>query len=393
MTLSDLRSFGIELETAGVACMWLAVILRAPTAARSREQRPLWLAVMGAAVAVTFHLEWVNELVHQAVTPTHLTALARNLFGVLASAAVLDFVLMAARGRHTYSLYGFAGSVIATLTWLDTTADSHLHHTIPPAGPPSPTTAYWAVLVTVNLGTNVVCAAACWWYSRASHNPSLRAGLRLFGLGAFFAGAYWLLSALYIGIRLPWIPSTTPLLLGCYALARASAICVPLATATALTLRRMRLLRKLQPLWRDLINAVPEIHLAQTHQHRRLGYLRSPGPLDLHLYRTVIEIRDAILSLRSYIPPTVLNDVLTHLAHTTSPPADTDPHVTACWLRIARHTKAKGTPPLHTNPAPPLLGGTDLPSEITFLCHVAKADTSPHIRKLATHLSHQHTPT
>ncbi|MFI8933325.1 MAB_1171c family putative transporter [Streptomyces sp. NPDC053474] len=375
------------METAGVAWMWVSLGLRAPAVLRSSKQRPLWLAVLGAAAALTLHLPWFIDLLHQATGPTHLTALARNLFGVLTSAAVLDFMLLAVRGRHTYALYGLAGLVMVLLVWLDTAAGPHLQHAIPPVSHPMPSTSYWAVLIAVNLSTNVVCVVACWRYSRASQDRSLRVGLRLFGLGAAFAGVYWLLSAAYVGVRYSWIPALSPLLLGCYALARASAIFVPLGTAVAVAVRRMRILWQLWPLWRDLVNAVPDVSLTQTHQ-RGLALLQRSGPLDLRLYRIVIEIRDAILDLRAHIPHAVLTEVRDHLEREGAPSAEEDARVTACWLRIARSIKAEGTPPLRGDLTAPVIGGADLPGEIEFLRKVAKADTSPQIRRIAAHLSH-----
>jgi hypothetical protein len=109
--------------------------------------------------------------------------------------------------------------------------------------------------------------------------------------------------------------------------------------------------------------------------------------LDLRLYRTVIEIRDAMLDLRAYVPQAVLDDVRAHLGHGSASSAEVGPRVTACWLRIARHAKAGGVPPLRGDLTVPVLGGADLPDEIEFLRQVAKADTSPRIRELATRLS------
>ncbi|MFC4518312.1 MAB_1171c family putative transporter [Streptomyces ehimensis] len=366
--------------------MWLAVLLRAPTAVRSNEQRPLWLAVLGSTAAVTLHLQWVNDLIHQAAGPTHLTALGRNLIGIVTSAAVLDFVFLAVRGRHTYPLYGLAGLVMAVLTWLDFAAEPHLSHTVPPIGDPAPSTTYWGVLIAINLSTNTVCAIGCWRYSRVSQGLALRAGLRLFGLGAVFSGAYWLLNTIYIGFRYSWIPSLTPLLLGCYAFLRASAICVPIGAAAALALRRIRLLWQLQPLWRELVGAVPDVRLEPARQ-RLLDFLRYSSPLDLRLYRMVIEIRDAILDLRAYVSQEVLDEVRARLGHEDSPPADADPGVTACWLLIARDAKASGAPLLRGDLTVPVFGGVDLTGEIEFLCQVARADTSPRIRRLAAQLS------
>ncbi|MFE1914459.1 MAB_1171c family putative transporter [Streptomyces anandii] len=384
--ISDLQNFGISAETAGVASMWLTVVLRVRTVMRSAEQRPLWLAVLGSATAVSLHLQWVNDLVYQATGPTHLTALARNLIGIITSAAVLDFVFLAVRGRHTYSLYGLAGLVLIVLVWLDAAAPPHLSHAIPSVGSPTPSTEYWVVLITVNLSTNGVCAVACWQYSQASQDLALRVGLRLFGLGAGFAGAYWTLSATYILSRYSWIPAITPLLLGCYAFSRASAISVPVWTTVVLALRRIRILWQLRPLWRSLVDAVPDVRLAATRRPR-LGFLHRPTPLDLRLYRTVIEIRDAILDLRAYVPQAVLDQVRAHLEHESSPPIKVNPRMTACWLLIARIGKAGGTPLLRGDLTVPVLGGADLPSEIEFLRQVAKADASPEIRSLATRLA------
>ncbi|MFD0415284.1 DUF6545 domain-containing protein [Streptomyces sp. NPDC127108] len=224
--------------------------------------------------------------------------------------------------------------------------------------------------------------------ARPSHVRALRfIGLRLFGLSAAFAGSYWLLSAAYIGVRHSWIPPITPLLPGCYAFSRASAICVPLGASAAVALRRVRTLWQLWPLWRDLVNAVPDVSLAQTRQ-RSLALLQHSGPLDLRLYRTVIEIRDAILDLRAHIPHAILTEVRIRLEREGAPPAEEDARVTACWLRIPRRMKAEGTPPLRGDLTAPVLGGTDLPGEIEFLRKVAKADASPQIRRIAAHLSH-----
>ncbi|MFI1972836.1 DUF6545 domain-containing protein [Streptomyces cinnamoneus] len=75
---------------------------------------------------------------------------------------------------------------------------------------------------------------------------------------------------------------------------------------------------RVPPLWRDLVDAVPDVSLSQTRP-RGLGLFRRSDPLDLRLHRTVIEIRDAILDLRAYIPQAVLDDVQAHLEHESSP--------------------------------------------------------------------------
>ncbi|MFJ6623145.1 MAB_1171c family putative transporter [Kitasatospora sp. NPDC091335] len=231
-----------------------------------------------------------------------------------------------------------------------------------------------------------MCTIACWWYSRGKLDLALRVGVRLFGLGAFFAGLYWMLNTVYILARYSWIPSVSPILMACYAFARASAICVPLGTAATLALRRIRALRQLRPLWRALVNSVPDVRLMQNHRSG-LGLLQFPDPLDLHLYRTVIEIRDAILELRAYIPQTVLDDVRDHLEREGTPPDEIGPRMTACWLRIACHAKAGGTPPIHGELTVPALGGEDLPGDIEFLRKVAKAGTSAQILELAAHFN------
>lgn len=378
----ELQDLGIGLETAGVAALWLAVTLRAPSAVRSRAQRPLWLAALGAASALTLHLPWVTGLIFHATGPTHVAALIRNLFGILTSAAVLDFVLLAVRGRHTPTLYGLAALVMTALVWCDLTAAPHLAHTIPPIGDPAPSLSYWMVLITVNLTTNTVCAIACWHYYRTIADPSLRIGLLLFGTGGIFAGFYWLLSTAYIVHRNPWIPAINPSLLACYALLRAGAISVPLASAAMLALRHLQVLRRLRPLWRDLVAAVPGLTLHPIPQ-RRFKLRSTSAPLDVAVYRTVIEIRDAMLNLRAYVSVATLDGLHAHLEEASPQGADIAPQAAACWLHVARHAKKCGVRPLRTEHTAPVLGGSDLPGEIEFLTEVAAAYASPAIRALA----------
>lgn len=53
---ADLTAFGNWLALPSVVCLWAAVLLRAPGALRSPQQRGLWLAVATAAAAMTLNL-------------------------------------------------------------------------------------------------------------------------------------------------------------------------------------------------------------------------------------------------------------------------------------------------------------------------------------------------
>lgn len=97
---AELAALGDWLAVPSVVLLWCAVLLRAPSAVRSPEQRGLLLAVATAAAAMTLNLPDVVEAAQRDPDTAHLVGLVRNLIGVLSAGVVLYFVSAATRGRR-----------------------------------------------------------------------------------------------------------------------------------------------------------------------------------------------------------------------------------------------------------------------------------------------------
>ncbi|MFJ3513291.1 MULTISPECIES: MAB_1171c family putative transporter [unclassified Streptomyces] len=384
---ADLTAFGNWLAVPGVVCLWAAVLLRAPGALRSPQQRGLWLAVATAAAAMTLNLpDVVSYAMERGPGYAHTIGLVRNLIGVLSAGAVLYFVAATTRGRRLQLT-----ACTATVAWLtallvlDAAAPAHGTHTMPPAGEPVPSLAYWLVLISAHVVANTVCVALCWRYSRRTESRGLAAGLRLFGLGTALAGLFWLAYLLKALFGSTWAMPALPLLMNLHGLLRAAAILVP----TLFTLRRtfadIVTAWRLWPLWRDLVEAVPHVALNKPRAGRLVELLWPPVPRNLLVYRKVIETRDAILILGEYVTPGALEHARGRAAGQGIPEQRATAAALARVLREARQAKLDGAPgqpgeaaalelpaAIHTSQE-----GGDLADEARFLVDVAQAYAAP----------------
>lgn len=388
---TDLTDFGNWLAVPSVVCLWIAVLLRAPGALRSPQQRGLWLAVATAAAAMTLNLpDLVAYAMSRGAAYAHTIGLVRNLIGVLSAGAVLYFVAATTRGSRLQR-----ASWIATLVWLgalvalDAAAPHHGTHTMPPVGDPVPSLAYWLVLISAHVIANTVCVALCWRYSRRTESRGLAAGLRLFGLGTALAGLFWLAYLLKALFGSTWAMPALPLLMNLHGLLRAAAILVP----TLFTLRRTAAdtatAWRLWPLWRDLVEAVPHVALNKPRAGRVVELLWPPVPRNLLVYRKVIETRDAILILGEYVAPGALELARDQAAGHGIPEQRATAAALARVLKEARQAKLDGRPgqpgdgsalelpaSIHTSQE-----GGDLADEARFLVDVAQAYAEPATRK------------
>ncbi|MCX4528996.1 MULTISPECIES: MAB_1171c family putative transporter [unclassified Streptomyces] len=384
---ADLTAFGNWLAVPSVVCLWIAVLLRAPGALRSPQQRGLWLAVATAAAAMTLNLpDVVAYAMRQDPDYAHSIGLTRNLIGVLSAGAVLYFVAAAAGGRRL-QLAAWVGTLawLITLVALDEAAPAHGTHTMPPVGDPVPSLAYWLVLISAHLAANTICVFVCWRYSGRAESRGLALGLRLFGLGTALAGLFWFAYLLKALFDSTWAMPALPLMMNLHGLLRAAAILVP----TLFTLRRgavdFATAWRLWPLWRDLVQVVPHVALNKPRAGRLLELLWPPVPRDMLVYRKVIETRDAILILGEYVAPGVPELARSHVAGTGIPEQRRTAAALACVLKEARQAKLAGQPQqageavaleLPAAIQTPGAGG-DLADEARFLVDVAEAYGSP----------------
>lgn len=343
---ADLTAFGNWLAVPSVVCLWIAVLLRAPGALRSPQQRGLWLAVATAAAAMTLNLpDVIAYAMSRGAGYAHTIGLVRNLIGVFSAGAVLYFVAAAAGGRRLRFV-----SWTATVGWLtalvvlDVAAPAHGTHTMPPVGDPVPSLAYWLVLISAHVVANTVCVALCWRYSRRAESPGLAAGLRLFGLGTALAGLFWLAYLLKALFGSTWAMPALPLLMNVHGLLRAAAILVPTLFTFRRTAADIATAWRLWPLWRDLVQAVPHVALNKPRAGRMVELLWPPVPRNLLVYRKVIETRDAILILGEYVAPGALEDARGRVAGRGVPEQRRTAAALASVLNEARRAKLAGIP-------------------------------------------------
>ncbi|MFJ9865358.1 MAB_1171c family putative transporter [Streptomyces sp. NPDC101165] len=372
--LAELTYSGRLVENVSLVALWFTVLLRAPSAARSHWQRSLWLAIAAAAFAMTLNMPAVQHPLHQLIGSADLVALVRNLTGVVSAAAVLDFVLFTTGNpRLRVRLYGATLLAMAALLALDRTAPPHAEHGIRPAGAPVPSTAYWILLIGIQLTANIACCVVCWRYGRRGENRTLRLCLLLFGGGTACAGLFWLGYLVYLPTRSAGILAVQPMLMGLHGILRAVALAVPALLGLRRKIHDLATVWRLWPLWCDLITVVPHVALLVPRARIR-EVLRPDGSWNLLAYRKIIEIRDAILVLRDRTPPELLGAAERHVAAATVPADQADAAVLACVLRVIG-----AVPPADPAPSPTRQtaffesGGTDLEAETAFLIKVARA--------------------
>jgi len=139
--------------------------------------------------------------------------------------------------------------------------------------------------------------------------------------------------------------------------------------------RERRALRHLEPLWRGLTQAVPSVRLGHDIPRRRTR---------LRLHRRLVEISDATLVLRTYLPAEVQQRAHEMAAQAGYPPAVRPAVAEAAWLKTATLILPGHGPRKGDHPQP---GGDGLsPSEeLRWVRQVSAAyDRSPAVSAFAT---------
>ncbi|MGW7367115.1 MAB_1171c family putative transporter [Streptomyces sp. NPDC054841] len=373
------------LENIGIVALWSVAIARTPQALRRSEQRPLWFAIVMIAVAMSMHLEPVTEVLARLVPNAHWIDLTKHLVSILDAAAVLWFILQAAgRRRHTVPVFGIAVLVMGTLVLLDLGGPPHARNQIAPSSDiPSVPDAYWWVFFAFHLIADTTCGFVCWSYGRRDIPRLLRYALRLFGTGILLASLLWVLKLAYLATRSTvFAPIFSPVT-GIEALFMAAGAALPFLAHLRQWWRYRSAHRGLELLWRDLTDTTPDVVFAGGTRLRAAAV-----PLQLRLYRRVIEIRDAMIVLRSYVSSATLDqirrradgdaDVQAHLV---------DAYVSAYWLVAAVHARRAGQAPQAQEANLAGDGAQDLAEEIGHLLHIAAAYQSPAVRAYHTSLA------
>ncbi|WP_331721295.1 MAB_1171c family putative transporter [Streptomyces sp. NBC_00212] len=366
------------LESFGIAALWSVAIARTPQAVRSRDQRPLWFAIVMIAVAMSMHLDPVTAVLAQIAPSAHWVDLTTHLVSILDAAAVLWFILQAAgRRRRTVPVFGIAVLVMAAMVLLDVGGPPHARIQIAPSRDiPSVPDTYWWVFFSFHLIADTTCGVVCWNYGRRHIPRLLRYALRLFGTGILMASLLWILKLAYLKDRSTvFAPLFSPIT-GIEALLMAAGAALPLLAHVRQWWQYRSAHRGLELLWQDLTATTPDVIFTAGSRLRAAAI-----PLQLKLYRRVIEIRDAMIVLRAYVSSTTLDqirgradgddDVEAHLV---------DAYVTAHWLVAALHARRAGQEPHAQQANLAGAGAQELTQEIGHLLRVAAAYQSPTVR-------------
>ncbi|MFF9086041.1 MAB_1171c family putative transporter [Streptomyces sp. NPDC014991] len=363
----DVTTTGLWVESVGTSVMWLALLLRAPSAIRSPQQRGLWIAVAAAAVTMTLKRHFLVELVDRDFHIYQAYVLATHLCGVLSAIIVMDFVLVTTDRQQREWLHFGSGLAIVCLIILGArwNPGMNVHQSLGTGSD-----VFWLIVIGIHQAGNILCIAVCLRHWREDEKSPLRTTMGLFGLGSCLAALSWVGCLIRLMTGVSWVTPTLPFVMGVFCLCRAAVIAAPAFSTIRRAHRDARDFWRLWRLWRDLVSAVPWVALAPPRP-RLLELLLPRGPWSLLVYRQVIEIRDAILVLRDYASP--------------DPPFP-DPGPTAApdlsaayaaemarWLAAARRAKNRGQGPRTRAVGLSALGGHDLVHETAFLIRVADA--------------------
>jgi hypothetical protein len=362
------------LEATGLISLWLVAILRAPAAIQHPRQRALWLGVCLTAVTTTLYQEPVIQVLGSLIGEANLIDLSRHVSHTISATVLLYFVLVATdRQRHTWLLMAIGAVTVAITIWLNLSAPPHVRSTITT---PELPLIYWLFCFGFYLVVDVISVAVCWRYGHQAGPRILRWSLWIFGLSRLFGCLLWILFSTYLITHIAVLLSSIPALTGIELLLQATSVLLPGIAAAQHNLAQRHILWTLWPLWQSLTGAIPNINLPGSGS--RLGTLvTTVGTLNWRVYRLVIEIRDAGLTLRAYVTPATVAAAQQFVTARQIPLADLDAAAAACWLETARQAKLAGNSPRSTVSDITSPGGKNLQEEIEFLLNVARFHAGP----------------
>ncbi|MFE9253902.1 MAB_1171c family putative transporter [Streptomyces sp. NPDC006879] len=332
------------MTTVVLVLLWTVALWRAPSAVRSSKQRTLWVAFAALTLAMTLRHPTVMHTIDNGTGVNNLSTLLKQYLGIMAAAAVLEFVYVIARPHQRAGfrlrmaavgttmtaltvLFAFVPRQTETTDFFDSSAGS------------ATATAYLLVWLAYLATAMAVATWLFWGSSRQAGAGWLRAGLRLLGAGTAVGVMYALSRAGYLVLRLtgavtPHSDAVTSTVTDTMKHASIGLILigssVPALGVAWRAARHWWYLRALRPLWHDLTGAVPEVVLGEELSRRELR---------MRLHRRVVEIRDAILALQPYV------SVAQRDAADAAAPAARPDLAHACWIETARHAKLTGHGP------------------------------------------------
>lgn len=323
------------LQTSGFVALWIAAVVYLILARGDSVKRALAVMVALMAVQTTLYRPSVQAPLYDLV-PGHIVFLGVHLISVAEAAAIL-YLLVVVSGRHRFRWYAAVMSVTVAAAMVAIYAAARPSEptvSIPPEPLPL---SYWYVLAVFHSLAHAVAAVLCWRSARRVANWPVRISLAVLGAGLLLVCIPWALTV-------QWLLSDDSTWLD--PIAKIDAVtgwCLALSVGPLLTavvrssVVDRATVRRLEPLWRELTDLAPGVVLQQAALAPRSRRT---------LIRRVVEIRDAMLQLRSYVSPAALELAEAYVDEQDLPGDQVDAAVTACWVAAARDNKAHGAAPV-----------------------------------------------
>jgi hypothetical protein len=406
----------VQLLTCGpLVLAWLAVAYRLPVLWRPVEQlglRAPWGAHLALALALTFLWGPVYVLTDSvAGVPNLSRLLAHSLVLVGCWCVQVYFVHLALppKTAHRRTLHGGLALLVALVLMgvFFRVADIHEEDAVDFTGhfAGRPFVLEYRLVFLAYLGCSmlILITLARRYAPIVRDRASLFLGLQLLGLAGWFALGYVVLessSALSERLGLPY-PLPRPDLAKQVVMAISLALLLIGATLPAwgprtrlaslwTWLERYRACRHLYPLWRDLCSQFPELALVEPDS--AIADALAFHDVNLRLVRRAMEIRDAELALRAFLPWGTVAAVRAACNDAGLGADETRATVEAASLAAALRQRSRGAVAPTADIATEPTGGSDLDEEVMYLSRVATAyATSPIVRRYRIQATAAHT--
>ncbi|MFJ4966864.1 MAB_1171c family putative transporter [Streptomyces sp. NPDC088729] len=369
----------MSTSTLVAGVLWLVALWRLPSLRHSRKQRSLALTLVTLAAAMTFEVPQVKGAVDATVgADARLSPLLKHLLGVASAACLLDFVIAVVRPQ------GLARRtrLVAVGVTLPLMLAFYAAANWKPGGPVRLGEGRGALfpvlyMTAFTLYIGIAMVVATWLFlGGVRHSRTLlgKAGLGFLGLGTLLGSLYTLQRIAFVtvqlasGTRYPEAENLlSTVLKQATVLSVAIGVCLPPLSVAVDYVAAWSNLRKLRPLWIELTAAAPYVVLTTSVSRTRIPF---------RLERCVIEIEDACLALREYVPVNTYTEAQEFVRRKRVDPQRSDAVAEACWLR-ASVERARNGERLRGVEYPPLgVTGRDRASELLWLRNVARAYVS-----------------
>ncbi|MEN8654364.1 MAB_1171c family putative transporter [Streptomyces sp. 21So2-11] len=366
--------------------LWVVTLWRLPAVRHSHKQRSLALTFAALATSQTFDLAVVQSAVDAMVPFARLAPLLKQVLGVASAALLLDFVVAVVRPEGFARRFRLSAILTAVpLMLVFYTLANWVPATIHAGrGPYSLFAVLYIAVFTLYIGTSMVVAT--WLFiggARHSRSVWTRSGLALLGLGTGVGSLYAFQRVVFVALNmitdtvhaeLENVFSTDLKLIAIVSIALGS--CLPPIAGAIEAVKQWRYLRDLEPLWRGLIGGAPQVVLSTPIPRRRLS---------MRLHRRIIEIGDASLALREYVPAELQRQAKRQAATAGNLEGETaDAVAEAMWLHVATQTARHAAPLPNTEHPMPGGIGKGYEAELQWLRAVSHAyRTSPLVDSFA----------